>query len=138
MKENSDENKKAKGTKKCIIKTPLKFQDYKNCLNAAKIDEELKYLEKKKYNVDKLKKFAEYKTILKTQQRFKSERHDVFIKVINKIALSTNDYKRLQSIDSIETYAYGTREDIMQVKEKIKHYNIVRRCLTLTKSQKNT
>ena len=113
MKENNDENEKAKGTKTCIIKTPLKFQDYKNCLNAAKIDEELKYLEKKKYNVDKLKKFAEYKTILKTQQRFKSERHDVFIKVINKIALSTNDYKRLQSIDSIETYAYGTREDII-------------------------
>ena len=27
--------KKAKGTKKCIIKRKLKFQDYKNCLEAA-------------------------------------------------------------------------------------------------------
>ena len=26
----------------------------------------------------------------------------------NKIALSSNDDKRMQSLDSIETYAYGT------------------------------
>ena len=26
LKENNDENKKAKGTKKCIIKTPLNFK----------------------------------------------------------------------------------------------------------------
>ena len=29
--------KKAKGTKKCVIKTKLKFQDYKNYLEAAQI-----------------------------------------------------------------------------------------------------
>ena len=44
--------------------------------------------------------------ILKTQQRFKSERH-VFTEEINKIALGSNDNKRMQSIDLIETYAYG-------------------------------
>ena len=38
--------------------------------------------------------------ILKSQQRFKSERHHVFIEEINKIALSSNDDKRIQSIDS--------------------------------------
>ena len=37
---------------------------------------------------------------------FKIERHNVFTEEINKIALSSNDDKRMQSIDSIETYAY--------------------------------
>ena len=58
--------KKQKGTKKCLIKGELKFQDYKSCLNAAKIDGKWKYLEKKKFNVDKLKEFVKNKTILKT------------------------------------------------------------------------
>ena len=44
------------------------------------------------------------KIILKTQQRFKSERHDVFTGEIKKIALSSNCDKRMQSIDSIVTY----------------------------------
>ena len=43
------------------------------------------------------------KPILKTQQRFKSEKHNVFTEEINKIALSSNDDKIIQSIDSIET-----------------------------------
>ena len=33
--------------------------------------------------------------MLKIQQRFKSERHNVFTEVINKIALSSNDDKRM-------------------------------------------
>ena len=51
------------------------------------------------------------KLILKTQQRFKSERQNVFTEEINKIALSSDDDKRMQSIDSIETYAYGMNKD---------------------------
>ena len=43
------------------------------------------------------------KSILKIQQRFKSKKHKVFTEEINKIALSSNDDKRMQSIDSIET-----------------------------------
>ena len=35
------------------------------------------------------------KLVLKTQQRFRSERHDVFTEEINEIALSSNDYKRI-------------------------------------------
>ena len=58
------------------------------------------------------------KSILKTQQRFKSERHNVFTEEINKIALSSNDDKRMQSIDSIETYAYGTSKDLVSEKKK--------------------
>ena len=44
----------------------------------------------------------------KPQQRFKSERHNVFTEEINKIASSSNDDKRMQSIYLIETYLYGT------------------------------
>ena len=42
------------------------------------------------------------KSILKTQQRFISEKHNIFTEEINKIALSSDDDKRMQSIDSIE------------------------------------
>ena len=35
--DNNDENKKAKGTKKCVIKRTLKFDDYKHCLEATQL-----------------------------------------------------------------------------------------------------
>ena len=57
------------------------------------------------------------KSILKTQQRFKKERHNVFTEEINKIALSSNNSKRMQSFDSIEIYAYGTSKDLVSEKE---------------------
>ena len=60
--DNCKEDKKAKGTKKCVIKRRLKFSDYKDCLLNNEI-------------------------ILKSQQRFKSERHDVYTEEVNKIAL---------------------------------------------------
>ena len=53
------------------------------------------------------------KSILNIQQRFKSERHNVFTEEINKIASSSNDDKRMQSVDSIETYAYGASKDVV-------------------------
>ena len=65
--------------------------------------------------VEKIKTIKELiknnKLILKTQQRFKNERHSVFTEDIDKIALSSNDEKIIQSIDSIETYAYRTSKD---------------------------
>ena len=45
--------------------------------------------------------------ILKSQQRFKIERHDVYTEEINKIALSNNDDKRLQNFDRITSYPNG-------------------------------
>ena len=77
------EAKKAKGIKKCVIKRRLKFNDYKDCL-------------------------LNYEIILKSQQRFRSERHDVYTEEINKIALSSNDDKRLQTFDRVTSYPYGT------------------------------
>ena len=41
------------------------------------------------------------KLMLKKQQRFKSERHNVFIEDINKIDLSSNVDKIIQLIDSM-------------------------------------
>ena len=52
------------------------------------------------------------KLILKKQQKFRSEKYNGFTDEINKIqmltndSLSSNDSKRMQLIDSIETYAY--------------------------------
>ena len=60
----------------------LKFSDYKDCLLNSEI-------------------------ILKSQQRFKNERHNVYTEEINKIALSNSDDKRLQTYDRI-THPYGT------------------------------
>ena len=77
------EDKKAKGTKKSVIKQRLKFSDYKDCLSNNGI-------------------------ILKSQQRFKSEKHDVYTEEVNKIALSSHDDKRLQTFDEITSYPYGT------------------------------
>ena len=48
------------------------------------------------------------KIILKSQQRFKSDHHNVYTEQINKTALSSNDDKRLQTFDKIPTYPYGT------------------------------
>ena len=46
-------------------------------------------------------------TILRSQQRFRSEAHNVLTENVNKIALRANDNKRLQIFDGI-TYSYGT------------------------------
>ena len=48
------------------------------------------------------------KIILKSQQRFKSERHNVYTEEINKIALSGNDDKRLQTFGKIVSNSYRT------------------------------
>ena len=44
--------------------------------------------------------------ILKSQQRFKREAH--YTEEVNKIALSSNGDKRLQTFDRIRTYPCGT------------------------------
>ena len=81
--DDDTEHKKAKGTKKYIIKRELMFQNYKDSL----------------FN---------YKIILRSQQRFRSDHHRVYTEEVNKMALSSNDDKRIQTYDNITTYAYGT------------------------------
>ena len=77
------EKKKAKGTKKPIIKRELKFVNYTDSLFK---------------NI----------TLLRSQLRFKSDLHNVYTEEVNKIAISSNDDKRLQTSDRITTYPYGT------------------------------
>ena len=70
-----NDHKKAKGTKKCVIKQKLMFQNFKDCL----------------FN---------NKTVYRSQ---KSYNHDVYTEEVNKIALRSNDDKRLKTFDGIET-----------------------------------
>ena len=56
--------------------------------------------------------------ILKSEQRFRSVKHNVFTEVVNKIALSTNDAKRIPSVDSIDTHAYRTSKDLVRKKRR--------------------
>ena len=48
------------------------------------------------------------KTVYRSQQRFKGYNHDVNTEEVNKMALSSNDDKRLQTFDRITTYPYAT------------------------------
>ena len=60
----------------------------------------LKFEDYKKYLLDD-------KVILKSQQRVKSENHEVYTEDVNKIALSNDDDKRIVSRDKISSYPYG-------------------------------
>ena len=81
--DNGSEHKKSKGTKRCVIKQKLMLQNFKDCL-------------------------FKIKTVYRSQQRFKSYNHDVYTEELNKIVLSSNDDKRLQTFDRITAYPYGT------------------------------
>ena len=85
------EDKKAKGTKKCVIKRMIKFNDYKKCLLKDEV-------------------------ILKSQQRFISKKHDVCTENINKIALNNNDDKRIVSSDKITSCPYGYKDKNVLIK----------------------
>ena len=64
--DDGNSNKKAKGTKKCVIKRILKFNHYEYCLFSKKL-------------------------LLLLQQRFKCEAHNVYTEETNKIAVSSNN-----------------------------------------------
>ena len=48
------------------------------------------------------------KIILKSQQVFRSDHHNVYTLDINKTALSSHDNKRLQTFDKVTTFPYRT------------------------------
>ena len=76
------EHKKAKGTKKCVIKREIMFENYKDSLFNDKV-------------------------IIRSQQRFRSYNHKVYTEEVNKIALGSNDDKRIQTFGRGTTYPYG-------------------------------
>ena len=67
-----------------MVKRTIKFNDYKNCL----LNDEV---------------------VLKSQQRFKSREHNVHTENINKIALSSNDDKRIILLDKITSIKVNNR-----------------------------
>ena len=79
------------------------------------------------------KEFIKNRLILKTQVEVKSKRDDVFSEKTNKIALNSNNGKRMQSINQIETNAHGISKDLIRKKE----YNkTMQNCLALIILQK--
>ena len=50
--DDGSEDKKARGTRKCVIKRKLKFENYKNCLEATQLENKINHLEKSEINID--------------------------------------------------------------------------------------
>ena len=75
------EPKKCKGIKKCVVKKTITFDDYKKCL-------------------------FEGRNVHKSQLLFRSNKHEVRTLEVNKLALNSQDDKRI-SIDEIVSYAIG-------------------------------
>ena len=46
--DDGSHDKKAKDTKKCVIKRKLKFENYKNCLKATHLEKKINHQEKTK------------------------------------------------------------------------------------------
>ena len=86
--DDGSDHKKAEGTKKCVIKQNLMFENYKDCL----------------FN---------NKTVYRSQEKFKSYYYDVYTEEVTNIALNSGEDKRLQTSDKITTYPYGTSELMM-------------------------
>ena len=83
-----EEHKKAKGTKKCVIKKHLHFDLHKKAL----------------FNNE---------TTRCTQQRFKSDHHKIYTQSIHKVASNNKDDKRIQSFDGITTSPIGMDKDLI-------------------------
>ena len=89
---NQKSIKKAKGTKKQVIKKHLNFDLYKKAL----------------FNNE---------TIRRTQQSFESYHHKTYTQSVHKIALNNKDDKRIQSFHGITTYPIGMDNDLINKSE---------------------
>ena len=94
--DDDSECKKAKGTKKCIVKRHIIFDNYLDTL----------------FKTTKL---------LKTQYTFKSDHHTLYTQKLNKIALNFFDDKRIQCNDKITTYPYGYFDNTSNINDEIKN-----------------
>ena len=78
-----------------------------------------------------------YEIILKSQQRFKHEAHNVYTEDINKIALSSNDDKKFQTLDRITSYPYGTSVGKLCKTEMLSKYKSLILMIILMKIKQN-
>ena len=96
----------------CVIKQKLMFKNYKDCL----------------FN---------NKTVYRSQERFSSYYDVMYTEEVNKIALSSNDDKRLQTHDRITTYPYGTNVFKVYENEMLSKYKRSILIITLMKIKLN-
>ena len=80
--DDDTEMRKAKGTKKCIVKREMTFKNYADALFNDEV-------------------------IIRSQQRFRSDHHRVCTEEVNKIVLSSNDDKKIHTFDKVTTFLYG-------------------------------
>ena len=66
--DDRSEDQKAKDTKKCVMKRKLKFENYKNCLEATQIQNNINYLEENKTDIDRIKE--DHKEFIKTINQY--------------------------------------------------------------------
>ena len=92
--DDDTEMKKAKGTKKCIVKREITFKNYADALFNDEV-------------------------IIKSQQRFRSDHDKVYTEEVNKIALSSNGNKRIETFDKATTYPYGTNAFMVSENEML-------------------
>ena len=76
------EDKHCKGTKKCVVKETLSYEDYKKCLESGK-------------------------NVYRSQMLFQNKKHKIYTSNVNKIALNRDDDKRLVQKDGISILAQG-------------------------------
>ena len=77
--DDDTEEKKAIDTKKCIVKREITFKNYMDSLFNDEV-------------------------LVKSQQRFRSDHHKVYPEEVNKIALGSNNGKRIQTFDKVTTF----------------------------------
>ena len=83
MKDEAEkEEKKCKGVKKSEVKRTINFKDYKDCLFTGKKH-------------------------MRSMNVIRSHKHEIFTETINKVALSSEDDKRIICEDKIHTLAHG-------------------------------
>ena len=99
--DNGDKVKKAKGAKKCVVKSHISFSNYVDV----------------HFNNSKL---------LKSQFTFKSDHHKIYTQKINKIALNYFDDKRIQDNDKITLMVILKMMLILIMKLKIIQINLMK------------
>ena len=100
-----NEKRKAKGTSKCVIKIKKKFE---NCWDTAQLENKTNHLEKDNNDAGFHKEFKKTEEVNK-----------IFTEEVNKIALTSNYDKIIQSIDWMETFAHGLSRDLYVRKKKL-------------------
>ena len=83
--------KKLKAQKKCIVKREITVKNYAKALFNDEV-------------------------IITSQQRFRSNHHRVYNEEVDKIAVSSNDDKRIQTLDKVTTYMEQIHLKCVEVK----------------------